>query len=652
MPESRWILTLFISLATILPAQAQFADAAGAGGPVAVRAPWHFHTGDDPQWAAPDFDDSQWPLLQTGESWSDQGYPDYSGYAWYRLRVKLPQSSAPLGIEIGKIYSAAEVYVDGRLIGTIGRMRPRPRWDYQAGTNVVPLPAGSGGSVEIAVRFWEFPTIAHDRPGGFRNQPRIGPLEILQQADFSRRARWFAENLPDLAVAGLAACLGIFSLGLFVLRRRASEYAFGGLWLFSYAGTRAGEVVPALLDAPVRLTQEIANSLLLSSMFAFCLMFVWRFLAVRRDPLLRTGIVLAFLTLPEYPLTQLRWLSVTQNHVIIFLLVLGITAVMFLRLIRSALAGNYEARLLLVPFLLMMGAADADQVGWILFSFRILKVPGLVLCHAGPLTVYYHDLFDLLAIMALALALVLRFTHSAERDERLSAELDAARRVQSQLVPATHPPVENLRFNSAYLPAAEVGGDFYQIFPQPSGSTLLVIGDVSGKGLQAAMTGVLAIGALRALAVEDLSPSHMLARLNAQLSSASDGGFITCLCARIGTDGSTILANAGHLAPYRNRTEIQLESGLPLGIVPNVAYCESTICLAPNDQLTFVSDGVLEARNSSGELFGFDRTAAISTQSAQAIADVAQAFGQEDDITVLTITFAPVTSPAEQVIHG
>jgi hypothetical protein len=113
--------------------------------------------------------------------------------------------------------------------------------------------------------------------------------------------------------------------------------------------------------------------------------------------------------------------------------------------------------------------------------------------------------------------------------------------------------------------------------------------------------------------------------------------FVTCLCARIEAEGNLILANAGHLSPYRNGEEIQLESGLPLGIAPDVTYCESTICLAPDDQLTFLSDGVIEARNSQGELFGFDRTAAIATQSADEIAVAAQSFGQEDDITVLTV---------------
>jgi hypothetical protein len=335
-------------------------------------------------------------------------------------------------------------------------------------------------------------------------------------------------------------------------------------------------------------------------------------------------------------------LTVTQAHTIWFFLVLGITVIIFLRLFRSARAGNYEARLLLVPFLLMMGAEDANQVAWVLFSFRIVPVPPLILGQFGLFTVYWYNPCDLLALLALGLALVLRFTRSAERDERLSAELDAARSIQAQLVPLNLPAVMNLRFDAAYRPAAEVGGDFYQVIPQRSGSTLIVVGDVSGKGLKAAMTGTLAIGALRSLAHEELSPAQILTRLNDQFAAASDGGFITCLCARIGADGNLILANAGHLAPYRNGEEIELESGLPLGIAPGVTYCESTICLAPNDQLTFLSDGVIEARNPQGELFGFDRTAAISGQSADEIAKTAELFGQEDDITVLTLAFAPV----------
>jgi serine phosphatase RsbU (regulator of sigma subunit) len=101
------------------------------------------------------------------------------------------------------------------------------------------------------------------------------------------------------------------------------------------------------------------------------------------------------------------------------------------------------------------------------------------------------------------------------------------------------------------------------------------------------------------------------------------------------------LANAGHPEPYRNGEEIQLKSSLPLGITPDVEYAETCVQLAPGDRITFLSDGVVEARGERGGVFGFDRTREISGQPARAIADAAQEFGQEDDITVLTLSFMP-----------
>jgi serine phosphatase RsbU (regulator of sigma subunit) len=197
--------------------------------------------------------------------------------------------------------------------------------------------------------------------------------------------------------------------------------------------------------------------------------------------------------------------------------------------------------------------------------------------------------------------------------------------------------VAGCRIHAAYLPAQEVGGDFYQVLPQNDGSTLIFIGDVSGKGLKAAMTGALAIGALRALAAQNLSPAELLTRLNREVLEAQEHGFITCLCLRIDADGMAAAANAGHLAPYRNGQEIPLDPGLPLGIDSGAAYSESAFYFAPGDTLTLLSDGVVEARNPSGELFGFERTAAISNQSAEAIARAALGHGQEDDVTVLTL---------------
>jgi serine phosphatase RsbU (regulator of sigma subunit) len=96
-------------------------------------------------------------------------------------------------------------------------------------------------------------------------------------------------------------------------------------------------------------------------------------------------------------------------------------------------------------------------------------------------------------------------------------------------------------------------------------------------------------------------------------------------------------ANAGHISPYRNGKELSCENGLPLGLVEASDYRESSLRLEPGDQLTLLTDGVVEARDKTGALFGFERTADCAGETAEAIAGAAQAFGQDDDITVLTV---------------
>jgi serine phosphatase RsbU (regulator of sigma subunit) len=250
-----------------------------------------------------------------------------------------------------------------------------------------------------------------------------------------------------------------------------------------------------------------------------------------------------------------------------------------------------------------------------------------------------------LMIAAIVVLLVLLFRDqrkTAEERALLAGEMDAAREVQRRLVPSVLPEIAGCLLEAAYLPANEVGGDFYQVLEQADGATLVIVGDVSGKGLKAAMTGALAIGALRTLAAEGLAPGELLQKLNAQIVDAKNEGFITCICARLGAglekDQLTI-ANAGHLSPYRNGAELPVDSGFPLGIVAAAEYGETVATLAAGDRITFLSDGVLEARGASGELLGFTRMAELTRRSAAEIADAAQSFGQDDDITVLTLKF-------------
>jgi serine phosphatase RsbU (regulator of sigma subunit) len=305
--------------------------------------------------------------------------------------------------------------------------------------------------------------------------------------------------------------------------------------------------------------------------------------------------------------------------------------------------GNREAGWLIIPSLLPAAigvlydlGTTSIYFGWGRLDFLIDPIP------LGPISLNTSDAGNLLFLLAIGFVMFFRFTRVSREQARAAAELEAAREIQRRLVPSSLPVVPGYRIEAAYVPAQEVGGDFYQVIERADRSLLVVVGDVSGKGLKAAMTGTLAIGALRTLCGEGLGPAELLTRLNLEMLRTEDGGFITCLCARLSHNGTVAIANAGHLAPYRNGGEVEVNSGLPLGIAAEAEYAETGFQLGPGDALMLLSDGVVEARNAAGELFGFERTAAISTEPAEKIAQTAQAFGQEDDITVLTLTFTPI----------
>jgi len=217
-------------------------------------------------------------------------------------------------------------------------------------------------------------------------------------------------------------------------------------------------------------------------------------------------------------------------------------------------------------------------------------------------------------------------------------EIEQARQVQHVLIPEAIPAIPGFSVESEYRPAQQVGGDFFQIIPIQNGGVLAVIGDVSGKGTPAAMTVSLLVGTVRTLARYTQKPGEILASMNERMWGRGEGGFTTCLVLRADPDGTVTMADAGHPAPYLQGKEVPVESGLPLGLNARTTYAESTFRLAAGERLTLLTDGVAEARNSSGELFGFERTAAIADESAESIVHAAQDFGQEDDITVLTLT--------------
>jgi hypothetical protein len=263
--------------------------------------------------------------------------------------------------------------------------------------------------------------------------------------------------------------------------------------------------------------------------------------------------------------------------------------------------------------------------------------------------------YTTITLTLLGIATLVIFVGALIRDRedkrRMATELESARAIQQLLIPDQIPYIAGFEIQSAYRPFGEVGGDFFQIIPLPSGGALIAIGDVSGKGLPAAMQVSLVVGNLRALTDYTQSPGEILRGINRHMIGRSNGGFTTCLLIRVDHAGGLTLANAGHIAPYVDGVELDCENGFPLGLVPDAEYPECVRRLSSRQQLTVMTDGVVEASNKDGELFGFARTQFMSRQTAEKIAETAQSFGQDDDITVLTVTRSArtgdVTRPQE-----
>jgi hypothetical protein len=311
----------------------------------------------------------------------------------------------------------------------------------------------------------------------------------------------------------------------------------------------------------------------------------------------------------------------------------GWVVFIFTTLIAATLRRNFEAGLLLIPLVLtligviepLVTASMSDALG------RPYHSPLTLM--AGPVPIHFASIADFAGVLAIVIIIFGRFVRIQRDQQRANSELAAARSVQELMIPQEKVATPGFEVDSVYNPANEVGGDFFHVQTMGDGGVLVVIGDVAGKGLKAAMSVSMIMGALRRTA--DRSPARILESLNRVL--AGSDSFTTCQAAWFGADGELVLANAGHLPPYLNSQEVAVPGALPLGVIPEVSYAEVRLYLHPGDRLLLFSDGVVEARRPSGELFGFDRVHNLSNQTAFTIADTARNFGQEDDITVLTV---------------
>jgi serine phosphatase RsbU (regulator of sigma subunit) len=247
--------------------------------------------------------------------------------------------------------------------------------------------------------------------------------------------------------------------------------------------------------------------------------------------------------------------------------------------------------------------------------------------------------------------LVRRLLFSLRRQKQMALDVKQAQEIQQVILPGAVTWFPGYAIESEYRPAREVGGDFFQILPHESdGSMLIIVGDVTGKGLQAGMMVALLVGAIRSTAEFNSDPEFMLRSLNRRLLGRGDA-HATCLAMRVTGDGEVKLANAGHLPPYLNGKPVDIEGALPLGLDYDAEFSVTSFRLSEGDRMVLVSDGIAEAMDAEGRLFGFERVEKMLAQnesallSATALADAAQQFGQEDDISVITVTRAEILKP-------
>jgi hypothetical protein len=610
---------------------------------------WRFQKGDDPRWSDPGFDDSNWTPISIGQPLNLQRVESYTGYAWYRLKLQPQQLSGsfsantPLSLFVtGNSVGQFAVYVNGVESGHTRGMTENPL-EYQSPPLVVPLPVSNTAPIVVAIRSWAGPTVTIRR--GLLDKVELGASEdISAKIATSIGRQWDEHVISGMVVTFLFLCVALLGGALYVAQRHHSEYLWLALLCLSVAASGTAEVAFGLAAMPLSVFRIFA--IFSGRVFmAVTLEFLLRFTGSDLKKIVR-GVQIFVLLLPFVYLMHFEQLQADLSVAA----EVTFCALACVLLFRAWRAGRREAGVMLLPFFLAATADSADTV--LDYAASRNWIPGHFASHRfylGPIEFGTGTVAYTVFLASLIAVILYRFVRVSQEEQRSAAEISAAKSVQALLIPTQLPSNRNFMLESAYLPVNGVGGDFFQVLPLKDDSLLMVVGDVSGKGLQAAMNSSTLVGALRNELSHD--PATVLEHLNRVLLGAvsSPGAvqgldsapcFATCLCARIYPDGTTTIANAGHLNPYRDGRELQLTPSLPLGVIKDPGYEQVTFRLNRGDRLVFLSDGVVEATNSQGELFGFERTQQVSHEPARYIAKTAQHFGQTDDITVVSLYVA------------
>jgi len=650
-------------------------DASSLGSPLKLEKGWRVGITANSAAAQPDFDDGTWSLRDAQDAFADVPDEDHpedpldadenhrkdpstelpknhqKPFVWFRMHVKLAPGHGPLAllvelpvarttsINFSSSGPGVDVYANGNLIKPDGPHGNEVE-HYQQISRIYNLNVPPNQTDLVLVVRTIYIPFGYDAYTTFFSGKsfHLGHREELDHRLELWNTHSLFERLPDIVYSILLLVLAMFLLTLYFTQKGHIEY----LWL----------ALHELCLSPLGFIKLAGGSAYLDTLwFAALLMqlvmvgaylyfeFLVSFLSLKRRwyilVLRYSAPVLALVGPLVLMVGKDSWIGLLLLAVMVYALfwLMGWVLFTFLTLIFATARRNFEAGVLLIPLVLtMVGIFEPLMTaGMNAMGSRGYKSPLTVM--AGPVPIHFASIADFTGILAIVVIIFIRFLRVQRDQERVSSELAAARSVQELMIPQEKIQTPGFEVDSVYDPANEVGGDFFHVQPTEDGGLLVIIGDVAGKGLKAAMNVSMLMGGLRR--TPERSPARILESLNRVLTGSES--FTTCQAAWFSADGEVVIANAGHLPPYLNSQEIAIPGGLPLGVLPDVTYEEVRLYLHPGDRILLMSDGVVEARQPSGELFGFDRVHNLTGQSAFYIADAAKAFGQEDDITILTV---------------
>ncbi len=613
-------------------------DASDFGQPIPLGPNWLFAPGDNPAWASSAFDDSAWKTISTSKELLDYGFHNIP-YAWYRIHIHLRPGTHKLTVGIVGVSGNYEVYANGLRIGGNGNMTGLAQSEQDA---LIPYSVpdsviAPSGNLVLAIRF------AVNR-GGSKGRGTSTPLNsnnvyLLSQWEAPFLVSYVVAHAggPPFLLCCLALLAGLISFALFLALRTQLEYLAIAVYLFAASACMAVLVWIGFNSSfAVYSLMWVALCVENFALIEFVRLVLHR-PRTRWFLLLEVASSLAFFVPPA---NSLGIASTFVYFAGFYIPILVVKIILPTLLLRGWRRGNRDAGILL-PAILLGSLADYWRFVCDLVSFVHFTPLYPILVFSLPIGSYqlgFYRLGDLIFYIAVLLFLVLRTVGIARDRARAATELEAARTTQQLLLSRSSRPTPGFHVESIYHPASEVGGDFFLVSSTPEGGLLAVIGDVSGKGLIAAMRVAMILGVLRR--EDSWGPTQILDNLNDALQAPGEPGFTTACCVHIQPGGSYTLANAGHIPPYIDGKEVATSPALPLGLASGERYTAVSGTLAANQRLVLLSDGVVEARSSTGELLGFDRLATLTLKPAKEIAEIARDFGQNDDITVLTLARA------------